>query len=242
MNKLYYWPSFTKEETTPVINNSILSSTLSKKKNNVVALATATPQSKVEGEKNKITYSKKIKISKLNTNKKGSLINNKIIENLNSNNLNSSILNNLFIKRAEEKKQKIKKNTIISQYMKTLSINQNKLNTGPNLFKRFGTLLQYNKIISYSFLQNKQTLLVKNNHNNLNKEEIEKIMNSEYIENTYKLLFIFFKSIYCLISKPVISISPDKVNIQLFYYLNIPKKKFLNYLLFIILKNLKING
>jgi len=127
--------------------------------------------------------------------------------------------------------------------MKTLSINQNKLNTGPNLFKRFGTLLQYNKLISYSFLQNKQTLLVKNNHNNLNKEEIEKIKNSEYIENTYKLLFIFFKSIYCLISKPVISISPDKVNIQLFYYLNIPKKKkFLNYLLFIILKNLKING
>ena len=57
------------------------------------------------------------------------------------------------------------------------------------------------------------------------KEEIEKIMNSEYIENTYKLLFIFFKSIYCLISKPVISITPDKVNIQLFYYLKIPKKK-----------------
>jgi len=89
MNKLYYWPSFTKEETIPVINNSILSSTLSKK-NSVVALATATPQSKIEGEKNKITYSKKVKISKLNTNKKGSLINNKIIENLNSNNLTSS--------------------------------------------------------------------------------------------------------------------------------------------------------
>jgi hypothetical protein len=30
---------------------------------------------------------------------------------------------------------------------------------------------------------------------------------------------------YCLISKPVLKYTNDKVTIQLFYYLNIPKKK-----------------
>src|SRR6266542_3539199 len=42
---------------------------------------------------------------------------------------------------------------------------------------------------------------------------------------TYKLLYIFFKSMYCLISKPVFKYTNDKVIIQLFYYLNIPRKK-----------------
>jgi hypothetical protein len=45
------------------------------------------------------------------------------------------------------------------------------------------------------------------------------------IKDTYKLLFYFFKSMYCLISKPVIKYSNDKITIQLFYYLNIPNKK-----------------
>jgi Mitochondrial ribosomal protein (VAR1) len=43
--------------------------------------------------------------------------------------------------------------------------------------------------------------------------------------DTYKLLFYLFKSMYCLISKPVLKYTNDKVTIQLFYYLNIPKKK-----------------
>jgi hypothetical protein len=46
-----------------------------------------------------------------------------------------------------------------------------------------------------------------------------------YIKDTYKLLFYLFKSMYCLISKPVLNYTNDKVTIQLFYYLNIPKKK-----------------
>jgi hypothetical protein len=45
------------------------------------------------------------------------------------------------------------------------------------------------------------------------------------IKYSYKLLFYFFKSMYCLISKPVFLFTPDKVTIQLFYYLNIPKFK-----------------
>jgi len=46
-----------------------------------------------------------------------------------------------------------------------------------------------------------------------------------YIKDIYKLLFYLFKSMYCLISKPVLNYTNDKITIQLFYYLNIPKKK-----------------
>jgi len=49
--------------------------------------------------------------------------------------------------------------------------------------------------------------------------------NNRLIKNSYKLLFYFFKSIYCLISKPVFIFTPDKVVIQLQYFLNIPKFK-----------------
>src|SRR6202044_1018495 len=45
------------------------------------------------------------------------------------------------------------------------------------------------------------------------------------IKYSYKLLFYFFKSMYCFISKPVFLFTPDKVTIQLFYYLIIPKFK-----------------
>ena len=49
--------------------------------------------------------------------------------------------------------------------------------------------------------------------------------NNRLIKYSYKLLFYFFKSMYCLISKPTFLFNPDKVTIQLFYYLNIPKFK-----------------
>jgi hypothetical protein len=45
------------------------------------------------------------------------------------------------------------------------------------------------------------------------------------IKDIYKLLFYLFKSMYCLISKPILNYTNDKITIQLFYYLNIPKKK-----------------
>jgi len=49
--------------------------------------------------------------------------------------------------------------------------------------------------------------------------------NNRLIKYSYKLLFYFFKSMYCLISKPVFLFTPEKVTIQLFYFLNIPKFK-----------------
>nr|AVR57751.1 ribosomal protein S3 [Termitomyces sp. T132] len=52
-------------------------------------------------------------------------------------------------------------------------------------------------------------------------------------KNIYKLLSTTFKSMYCLISKPVFISTPDKIIVQLFYYLFIPNvlklKKFFNY-------------
>nr|YP_009710595.1 ribosomal protein S3 [Amanita bisporigera]QFZ98544.1 ribosomal protein S3 [Amanita bisporigera] len=45
---------------------------------------------------------------------------------------------------------------------------------------------------------------------------------NKFIKDIYKLLADSFKSMYCLISKPVIVISSNKIIIQLFYYLFIP--------------------
>jgi hypothetical protein len=45
---------------------------------------------------------------------------------------------------------------------------------------------------------------------------------NKLIINAYNLLSVSFKSMYCLISKPKFIFTPDKVTIQLFYYLFIP--------------------
>jgi Mitochondrial ribosomal protein (VAR1) len=175
-----------------------------------------------------IVYQKKVEISKLNKIKKGSLINNKVIEHLNYNDTLNNKVPALTLARGRD--------TTIFQYLNTISNTNSKIKTSPNLSKKYGTLLKYNKINSYNFLQNKQTVLVKNNYtfplqgDNKIMEgswDNNKIITSEIIEETYKLLFFYFKSIYCLISKPVISTTPDKVKIQLFYYLTIPKKKII---------------
>jgi hypothetical protein len=62
--------------------------------------------------------------------------------------------------------------------------------------------------------------------------------NNRLIKYSYKLLFYFFKSMYCLISKPVFIFTPDKVVIQLHYFLNIPKFKVFKW--YSIFKNKKI--
>jgi hypothetical protein len=63
-----------------------------------------------------------------------------------------------------------------------------------------GIIISYSNIISFHFNTNKNKL----------------------IKNIYNLLAGSFKSMYCLISKPVFVITPDKIIIQLFYYLLIP--------------------
>jgi hypothetical protein len=63
--------------------------------------------------------------------------------------------------------------------------------------------------------------------------------NNKLIKYSYKLLFNFFKSMYCLISKPVFIFTPDKVVIQIHYFLSIPKFKVFKW--YYILKS-KNNG
>nr|YP_010146932.1 ribosomal protein S3 [Cyclocybe aegerita]QQP21441.1 ribosomal protein S3 [Cyclocybe aegerita] len=62
---------------------------------------------------------------------------------------------------------------------------------------------------------------------------------SKYIRDSYKLLLYFFKSMYGLISKPVYKFTSEKVIIQLFYYLNIPKKKVLKLFAIYYIKSFK---
>jgi hypothetical protein len=49
------------------------------------------------------------------------------------------------------------------------------------------------------------------------------IENNKLINNIYKLLHLSFKSMYCLISKPVFINKSNKIIIQLFYFVLIPK-------------------
>jgi Mitochondrial ribosomal protein (VAR1) len=68
-----------------------------------------------------------------------------------------------------------------------------------NIIKK-GILISYSNIIGFNF--------------NTQRNKI--------IKNIYKLLVGSFKSMYCLISKPVFVMTPDKIIIQLFYFLFIP--------------------
>src|ERR1700733_7403077 len=63
-----------------------------------------------------------------------------------------------------------------------------------------GILMSYSNIIGFNF----------------------KSENNKLIKDIYKLLAGSFKSMYCLISKPVFVMTPDKLIIQLFYFLFIP--------------------
>jgi hypothetical protein len=120
--------------------------------------------------------------------------------------------------------------------------------------RKFGSFINYNKIIGYKFnstfyqaypnclapfappalalpkhssltLPSRRVGEVAQGKANKSQGVVEKNRGNIYIKDTYKLLFYLFKSMYCLISKPVLKYTNDKVTIQLFYYLNIPKKK-----------------
>jgi Mitochondrial ribosomal protein (VAR1) len=141
----------------------------------------------------------------------------------------------------EKPKDKNKKNTIIYQYL-----NNNLQRISPiadiNTKQKNGILFNYNKTIAYNFLNTSINDNLGNNYNtSLNETtsistSLKSGINS--LNRTYegidinkdlfkinKLLFYFFKSLNCLISKPVYLHTPDKVIIELFYFLNIPKKK-----------------
>jgi Mitochondrial ribosomal protein (VAR1) len=147
----------------------------------------------------------------------------------------SSILKKKLRKISEVLEDKPVKNYVIYSYLKNC-ISSLRLGTPPHLNgartklslnkykgKKFGSLFTYNKIIGYKFNSTFYPSCFANS-----KFGLEKSRNAKadiFIKDTYKLLFYLFKSMYCLISKPVLKYSNDKITIQLFYYLNIPKKK-----------------
>jgi hypothetical protein len=68
--------------------------------------------------------------------------------------------------------------------------------------KRKGTILVYSKTIGYYF----------------------NTLNHKVLNNLFNFLTASFRALHCLISKPVFVVTPDKVEIQLFYYFLDPKK------------------
>jgi hypothetical protein len=166
------------------------------------------------------------------------------------------------------------KNYVLYSYLKNciftpphLNVGRTKLSLNKYKGRKFGSFINYNKIIEYKFNSTFYHPLppspkgregvIRSDHSPYNslreganitsilREEISAkargkvpsfevpsyqstplgVRGNTYIKDTYKLLFYFFKSMYCLISKPVLKYTNDKVTIQLFYYLNIPKKK-----------------
>lgn len=89
---------------------------------------------------------------------------------------------------------------IINQYLKSMSIYN---------MKKKGILIHYNNLVNYNF--------VKGSLGSVNK----------LIFKVHKLLEASFKSMYCLISKPLFIITADKITIRLFYFLFVPN--FLKY-------------
>jgi hypothetical protein len=91
-------------------------------------------------------------------------------------------------------------------------------NIGQGALQKKPILNQYLKSISIYNLNIKGIFIFYSNIIGFNfNSETNKL-----IKNIYNLLASSFKSMYCLISKPVFVITPDKIIIQLFYYLFIP--------------------
>ena len=116
-----------------------------------------------------------------------------------------------------------------------LTNNIEHISLNPIIGIKNGLLLKYQKFVSYNF--NGSTMNPKENgFNGTRKGKIIPVerplvvlSNNKEITDTIKLLNYFFKSIYCLISKPVFIQSADKLTIQLFYFLNIPHRKLFKY-------------
>lgn len=102
----------------------------------------------------------------------------------------------------------IKKNRLpnLNQYLKSMSIYNMNIK---------GTFVYFSKIIGFNF-------------------KTQNTINNNLIKEIYKILSYTFKSMFCLISKPVFIIKADKIVIQLFYFLMIPN--------FLKIKKFKINN
>ena len=178
-------------------------------------------------------------------------------------------LDNINNNKKQEEKPVTVKSTLIYQYLtKILSLANQPLSgfeqklTNINISQytgiKKGSFIQYNKIIGYNFnnypnlpispspslqLQQLQHYYIGQTDSNATFLDLTRARrgneSSKYIKDSYKLLLYFFKSMYGLISKPVYKFTSEKVIIQLFYYLNIPKKKVLKLFAIYYIKSFK---
>ena len=92
---------------------------------------------------------------------------------------------------------------IINQYLKSMSIYNMITN---------GTMMYYSKFIGFNLFSQPTPYGATGG-----------MQTNKLIKNIYKFLYSSFRSMYCLISKPVFIFKANKIIIQLFYFILIPK-------------------
>lgn len=97
---------------------------------------------------------------------------------------------------------------IINQYLKSMSIYNMITN---------GTIMYYSKFIGFNLFSLTPSTSAIGLGSNSGEMQTNKL-----IKNIYKFLYSSFKSMYCLISKPVFIFKANKIVIQLFYFILIP--------------------
>jgi len=123
----------------------------------------------------------------------------------------------LFSSNKNIKNIKNNKNTLIYQYLKnTLQ----RISPIANTQKRNGILFNYSKTIAYNFFSPSPSHTPSPMGKSMGGTSYGGVDINKDLFKINKLLLYFFKSLNCLISKPVYLHTPDKVIIQLFYYLN----------------------
>lgn len=201
-----------------------------KQNNNIISTQINTNIFKNNNVKNNITNSsvKHIENNKINFN---------LIESLNINKNNNNEI------KIEQTMKSILKN---DDKFDTISINSNPVNMKylkkSNIYYKL-PILNNNNIIKYKLLKkiiNKEKPDIYNYlksmsiYNMINKGIIISYSNiigynfnsenNKLLKNIYNMLSSSFKSMYCLISKPVFFMTPNKIIIQLFYFLLIPNE------------------
>lgn len=197
--------------------NSLLPTVISNTKNKVT-------KSYLTNSNNILLESKKSKLNMTNNSNqflvyKNNLLINKLFNITNINKTNEikieQILNSIFkLKDFDSKNEAI---SIYSNPVEILYYNKSNSTLPYNLQKK-PIINQYLKSISNYNMIKKGIFMSYSNIIGFN----FKSQRNKLIKNIYKLLAGSFKSMYCLISKPVFVMTPDKIIIQLFYFLFIP--------------------
>lgn len=98
---------------------------------------------------------------------------------------------------------------IIQHTQQAKNKNENFFSPSASLWQAIA--LANKKLLAYNFLAN-------TNISSLKKKNVATV----YSEDIIKLISAFFKSIYCLISRPKFINTPDKIIIEILYYITIP--------------------